>query len=472
MPYFEQIQNKLHGFIRKYYKNELLKGSILFLSFGLLYFLFTLYIEYFLWLKPAARTFLFWLFVFVELALLIKYILIPVFKLIGLTQGISPAEASAIIGKHFPEVDDKLLNMLQPHEQNTSRKAQKNSELLLASIEQKAVALKPVPFQKAIRFSDNKKKLKYLIVPLFIGLLTYISGKDQVLKESYVRVMHPQKTYVPPAPFHFLIQNKNLEVIEGESIQLQIDTEGDVVPENVKIIYGKEDYYTQKTESGIFTYEFTNLTRDIVFHLRAGKVVSKDYRIRVLPTPKIQGISMQMHYPAYTRSRDEKIENTGNAVVPAGTGIIWHIQTAHVDSLFFNQNGQRTAFHKSGDGSFRISKRVLRSVAYHIQASNAHLQNYEDLAFHIDVIADAFPKIQVKTDIDSINRGQAQFIGQVTDDYGISHLELVYFPQKNPDDKRQYKLKIQGKTQADFYYIFPQKLQLTEGVDYAFYFIV
>ena len=469
---FEQIQYKLHGFIRKYYKNELIKGSILFLSFGLLYFLFTLYIEYFLWLKPTARTFLFWLFVFVELGLLVKYILIPIFKLIGLTSGISPAEASTIIGKHFPEVDDKLLNMLQLHEQNTTRTTRENSELLLASIEQKAATLKPVPFQKAIQFSDNKKKLKYLIIPLFIGLLTYISGKDQVLKESYTRVMHPQKVYVPPAPFHFVVRNNTLEVVEGESIQLQIDTQGDLVPEKVKIIYGQEDYYTNKTASGRFTYELSQLTHDVVFHLRAGEVVSKEYRIKVLPTPKIQGIRMQINYPAYTHSKDETIENTGNAVVPAGTNITWSIHTDKVDSLFFSKTGKRQAFHKTKPDYFRISQRIISNLPYNIQASNAYLENYEDLAFHIEVIADEYPKMQIKTDIDSIRRGNAQFIGQVTDDYGISRLELVYFPQKNPDNKQQYKIPIQGKTQADFYYIFPQHLHLEDGVDYAFYFEV
>ena len=38
----------------------MIKGSILFLSFGLLYLIFTLLIENFLWLKPFARTILFW----------------------------------------------------------------------------------------------------------------------------------------------------------------------------------------------------------------------------------------------------------------------------------------------------------------------------------------------------------------------------------------------------------------------------
>ena len=63
MSSFSIIQQKLEEFIKKYYTNELIKGGILFFAIGLFYFLITLLIEYFLWLNPIARTFLFWLFV-------------------------------------------------------------------------------------------------------------------------------------------------------------------------------------------------------------------------------------------------------------------------------------------------------------------------------------------------------------------------------------------------------------------------
>ena len=67
---FKNIQAKLEAFIRRYYTNELLKGAILFFAIGVLYFLFTLFVEHVLWLNTSARAILFWLFVLVELALL------------------------------------------------------------------------------------------------------------------------------------------------------------------------------------------------------------------------------------------------------------------------------------------------------------------------------------------------------------------------------------------------------------------
>jgi hypothetical protein len=163
MNHFKNIEKKLQQFTKKYYTNELIKGSILFVSFGVLYFFFTLFVEYFLWLQPVFRTLLFWVFILVELFLLIRFIGIPIFKILGLQKGISLEDSSKIIGSHFPEVNDKLLNVLQL-KQNKNQ-----SDLLLASINQKAKELQPIPFVKAINFKKNKKYLKYAIIPVVIN---------------------------------------------------------------------------------------------------------------------------------------------------------------------------------------------------------------------------------------------------------------------------------------------------------------
>ena len=81
---FNTIQTKLEQFIRKYYTNELIKGALLFFSIGLLYFIFTLLIEHFLWLSPTARTVLFWLFIIVELTLFVRFIVLPLARLFKL----------------------------------------------------------------------------------------------------------------------------------------------------------------------------------------------------------------------------------------------------------------------------------------------------------------------------------------------------------------------------------------------------
>ena len=166
------IYFKLERFIKKFYTNELIKGTLLFIGLGLLYFIFTLLVEYYLWLSIQGRTLLFWLFVAVELFLLSRFILFPLFKLVKLQKGIGYSEASTIIGNHFSEVNDKLLNFLQLASKN------QDSELLLASIEQKANALEPIPFSNAINFAKNKKFLPYALLPIILFLIFFATGNS------------------------------------------------------------------------------------------------------------------------------------------------------------------------------------------------------------------------------------------------------------------------------------------------------
>jgi hypothetical protein len=417
-----------------------------------------------LWLEPTARTVLFWVFILVELALLVKYLLIPVFKLMGIAKGISLDDASRIIGTHFREVDDKLLNMLQLHELHL------DSELVLASIDQKAANLRPIPFQKAIAFSGNKKYIKYLAIPLIIWLFTLIGGEKTMLQDSYKRVVNHQQAYIPPAPFQFKIKNKNLQVIEGGTLDLQVETQGEFVPDEAKILFGKEDYFLSKQGIGHFSYKLDHINQSLSFYLIANEIQSKEYQIEVIPTPKIQKINLYLDYPNYVNKRNEKIENTGNCIVPVGTKITWSIQTQQTDSLKFAQESQFIYFDKEKTGQFKLTKNIRKSFSYNIQASNKYLSNYENLSFAIEVVQDEYPVMTIQTDIDSISRGNAQFVGHLTDDYALSKLQLVYYNQQDKDQKKTYFIPIQKSGLVDFYYVFPNGIDLIKGVDYEFYF--
>jgi hypothetical protein len=445
----------------------LIKGTILFVAFGLLYFLFTLLVEYFLWLRPTQRSILFYVFVLVELTLLIKYIVIPFSKMLGLQKGITIAEASKIIGRHFPEVDDKLLNVLQLYQNK------EQSELLLASIEQKSASLQPIPFQKAIDFKGNIKYLKYLAIPLTIWFFSWISGKDFIFQESLNRVVHYQTAYEPPAPFSFIVVNDKMSVIEGQQFELQVETVGTVVPENVQISFNGENYFLKDINVGTFSYVFNTMKEPVQFYLEANGVRSKDYEIEVIKIPAIIDFLMVMDYPAYTGNKDELINNTGNATIPEGTTITWKINTKETDSLSFLSNAVSNFLLKKED-EFSITKRIKDKLEYQISSSNKNLRNYEKLHYSIDVIKDEFPTIQVKSDIDSVTRGPVQFAGQLSDDYGLRKLELVYYDSNDVKETKRKLIAINKGAFEEFYYIFSpdSDLEIEQGKSYRIYFEV
>ena len=464
MNEFPKITQKLHQFSLKFYTNELIRGSILFLSFGIIYLFFILFIEYFLWLKPLSRSILFWIFIFVELLLLTKFILFPVFKIVGLQKGISFEESSKIIGRHFPEVGDKLLNILQLKQQSSQ------SDLLLASINQKSASLQPIPFVKAIDYSKNKKYLKYGLIPIFIWFLSSISGTNGALTKSLERVVNYKTTYLPPTPFSFLLISNKLQVVQGNDVTVAFKIVGSLLPDEVKIVFNNQQYFMQQTGSDTFTYTFSAVQENINFQVEANGVESNRYQIEVINAPIINNILLDIIYPVYLGKRNETIQNAGNFVVPEGTSIVWKVTTSNAEKISFIENDQRGNFSKVTSDKFQFSKKILKPFYYQISSSNKNLSDFENLQFSVNVIPDEYPTISVVSNIDSISRGTAQFAGQISDDHGFKKLQLVYCDESNSQDKKTVDIPIGFDNIQTFFYQFPKGISLTVGKNYELFF--
>lgn len=465
MSNFKNIQIKLEQFIRKFYTNELIKGVILFFAIGLLYFLATLLIEFALWLNPTERTILFWLFIVVELVLFFRFIAFPISKLFKLQKGINHEDASIIIGNHFPEVSDKLLNVLQ------LQKGKTKSELLLASIDQKSAGLQPIPFKLAIDFKSNVRYLKYAAIPIVVLLVSLVTGHFNWFTDSYKRVVNYQMAYEPPAPFQFYVINENLKVIENKDFKLIITTEGDVIPDNAQITYNNETYYLKQHRPGEFQYVFRQLKTSISFNLFANNVTSRPYTIEVVKVPTLLSFDMFLDYPSHTKKKDETLKSTGNATVPQGTKLTWKLKTRSTDIV--NLYAKDTiVFSSDKQGGFQASKQIDNTLNYSLNTSNVNLKDYESLAFSIDVVKDEYPEMKLQMEMDSIDKQTLYFYGQVSDDYGLSKLQLVYYPSENDSEKKKESIPVSTSNFDEFVSTFPNKYNLTEGVSYDLYFEV
>lgn len=459
------IYSKLEGFIKKYYTNELIRGSIFFTGLGLLYFIFTLLVEHFLWLPQGGRTALFWIFIAVEVFLLLRFILFPVFKLFKLQKGIDYRQASDIIGSHFSEVNDKLTNFLQLSGQSHQ------SELLAASIEQKANSLQPVPFANAVNFRKNIKYVPYAAVPVLLILFFLISGNSSVITQSFSRVVHYDRHYAPPAPFEFVIVNNSLTAQQDTDFVLEVKTVGNVVPENAMITIGDENYYLENTKPGFFRYRFEKPSKSVAFQLQANKVMSQPYELNVVAVPTIANFEMHLQFPGYLGRKAEVVQGTGNAVVPEGTKVTWRVAALATGTIEWNSGEATTAFTKDGD-NFLLSRSIMQNTDYQILTSNSKVKHHEKLQYQINTIKDQHPVITVGNAPDSLKLKTNIILGQVSDDYGLTKLQVVYYPQDNPDAAKRASLPVKREVYDRFYYTFPNGLTIEPGINYEYYFEV
>jgi hypothetical protein len=459
------IYQKLEAFTRKYYTNELLKGILFFVGLGLLYLLFTLFVEYFLWLKPMGRTILFWTFITVEVALVIRYILFPVFQLFKIKKGMDYNQASVIIGNHFGEVSDKLTNFLQLSNDTNA------SELLIASIEQKALNLQPIPFQNAVNFKGNRKYIPLAMLPILFFAFFYLSGNSQIISQSLNRVVNYKEQFIPPAPFAFLVLNKRLTTQEGTDFTIQVKSVGNVIPENAMIVIDDENYYMENGKAGTFQYTFSKPQKNVAFHIEANRVSSNDFELKVVEVPTISNFEMNIQFPSYLNRKSETIQGTGNAVVPEGSKISWNMTTQSTDKVEWTDFKVKSIY-LADNNIYNWNKIISQNTDYQIITSNRSVQNFEKLNYQISVIKDQFPVISIGNVPDSLKVDENVVVGQVSDDYGLSKLQIVYYPANAKTQAMKKGLPVKATVFDQFVFSFPGNLPVEEGVSYDYYFEV
>ena len=86
--------------------------------------------------------------------------------------GLGYDEAARIVGNHFPEVKDKLLNTLQLQQQVDNAQGA-DVTLLAASIDQRTASLRPLPFGKAVDIRPSLQALKFAVPVAVVVALVF-----------------------------------------------------------------------------------------------------------------------------------------------------------------------------------------------------------------------------------------------------------------------------------------------------------
>ncbi len=465
LPMSNSIYLKLEQFIKKYYTNALIRGMIYFVGLGLCYLILTVLLEHFLWFGPVVRAVLFYLFVAVEVFLLINFILIPLFYLLKLKKGINYEFAAFIIGGHFPEVSDSLINYLQ------LAQASHKSELLEASIDQKAQRLQPVPFAKAVDFGKNKRLLPIAVLPIIIFILFYLSGNGNVVNTSFNRLTHYNKQFQRPAPFVFVVQNKMLQTNQNQDFIIKVLVVGAVVPNDAMIVINSNRYYMIKKSLREFEFKIDSPAQNVSFSFEAGEVLSSEYELKILKVPSIANFEMLLQFPSYLGRKPEIVNGTGNAIVPEGTLVKWKLSAQATESVQWQSEVKSVSFARNLN-QFTLQQTVVDNVNYQIVSSNSVLKNYEKLNYQISIIKDQFPSINVSVAPDSLKVENTIVLGQVADDYGLSKLQVVYYQHDKPKSTQKGIIFVKNDVYDQFVFSFPANLPVQPGVVYDYFFEV
>ena len=475
---YDLLIAKLDAFIRKYYKDRLIRGALYSVGLLVLFFLGASLSEYFGRFGTTARTVLFWGFLFVAAGVLARFIVFPLVKLFHLGKVISHDEAAAIVGQHFGEVKDKLLNTLQLREQANSNFV--NRELIEASIAQRSRELSPVPFAAAIDLSKNRKYLRYALPPLAV-LIVLLFAAPSLITDPANRIIKHTSEFAPEAPFRFVVLDSNdLSVPEQEDFELRVAIADGAVPQQVELDINGQRIPLVKQDAAHFTHRFRNVQEAIDFKLTAEGFFSKPYTLETVSNPMLTDLALRLEYPAYLGMPNTTANGNGDVSIPAGTRITWAANTRSADELLLAFDDTTFTLAPQGENTFTASRRFLQSRTYTLVPRKGDRAAQDPLQYRVDVVPDLYPTILTEQKTDSTSPKRLYFKGDIGDDHGFKRLVFHYGFSEGGDSvatelrERTQDISVDPKnTRQEFFHFWDlSELRLMPGDKLEYWFEV
>lgn len=415
---FLSLSKELDLFINKYYKISLIKGLLLSTIFFLGVLSGILALESVFRFSSSVRGFLFFGSGCVTIAFIIKNIVFPLLRLLGLLPRMSYEQAANLLEKRIPKMGDQLVNVIGLKNQSDNI----GTDLLAASVDKKAIGSLKYDFLSTISIGEHKKFV-------FLTLLLFLTATGGSLLFPQ-RVFNPLKRvvlfntkFVPPNPFFFNInQGKELVVLENDPLLLQITTKGSVDPEELYLYVGKQRFFPVKNKKNTFTHQFKSVNSSFVFSILDGNNDSVFYSVKVLPKARIISERKIVKYPKYTQIKSDTFYDLNRVVVPEGSLLTWEVKA--LNSTSFSVRFKDTVF-KNKKGSLAFDFQPEKTQEYVVMAKNNFSEFVDSSTYFMDIIRDQFPKIFFEEVVDSVNVNKRLFLGRISDDYGFSSLKFI-----------------------------------------------
>jgi hypothetical protein len=479
MNVYDTLLKKLDEFIKKYYKIKLIKGFLI--SIGILTGLYLIisFSEFYLYMSPGGRGIFLFGFLAALFSIFVFLIVIPALKLINIGRMISYEQASGIISKHFTEIKDKLINILEL--KKLTDHPESDSNLVNASINQKIDEIKVFPFKNAIHYKQTYKYLKYTIPPIII-LISVLLISPSIIKDSNERIIHFKQTYEKPLPFRFELKTTDLYIKKGESKTIKVQIFGDYIPDEVFIESSGNEIIMKRSAKtkNEFYYEFKNIYNSFHFKFVSHEISSPDYSISVLPAPALLNFAVSVNMPEYTGERDTVYFNTNDFVVPYGSVLLFNFKTIDSDSLILKTADQRISL-TSINKEFNYKLFAKQSLVYHLGLQNKYFKTEDISTVSITVIPDLYPAIVTEQQKDTANIYVSYFRGIINDDYGFAGLEFKYRILDKENAQNDEKIPYvsfpvpisKSSLKQEFFYVFDfTKIKADENQKIEYFFEV
>lgn len=407
------------------------------------------------------RTFVFYAWASISAILSAAFILPPVLERFGLTPRATDDELAAQIGRHYPIVEDRLLNTLQlarPLFTSGSPAFSGSSAFSMAAFQMTYGSVRDLDFTAIVDDRPVRRGLVLFLSTLGIAAALVLSLRTEVGAAAN-RLIHYSTFYQKPAPFTFIVKPGDARIMRGDSVVVTVVTRGEQLT-SLDMRLREEgqknfDRLTLRAETVTDTVlrrqGFQKMFRYAVraihpteYYVEAREIESPRYRITVLDHPIVRSLSAKVTPPSYTRQSVTQLpENIGDFSGVAGTRADFRIvgSSPLVNAkLVFTPRLTSDSVAKPGapreiplavrDTLATGSLVFLQSGSYHFDlVDRDNIASEHPIEYNVTITPDLPPSIALiepesRSDVPSNMR--VSMLARVHDDFGFRGVRLAY----------------------------------------------
>ncbi|MCK5455846.1 MAG: hypothetical protein KAI45_01890, partial [Melioribacteraceae bacterium] len=357
----------------------------------------------------------------------LTYIVLPVIRLVKPLGSREVLKLAKLVGDRFPEIKDKLLNVIQLYENKPDKT---NSNLTDAAILSELEKTEFIDFKLTASFDKLKKPA--LILGIAILFSTALFATFGELRLSTRRILNYEIEYKIPAKTRFYIEPQNATVTKGENVEIKIVTIGEQPNQVALLLKDQENQvFTERTlyadTSNVFNYQINSIKTNTWFYVKANNVESEQYKIEVINRPIISQLQIKTIPPKYSGLETTIQKENGNI-----TGLLGSKVELSISSNKYLEKGN-IVFEDSTLNSLRINGKkgstnfiITKNDKYRISIIDTNNnQNIYPIEYSIKTIVDNHPTIDIvrpEGDVALTKTEEVNTQIQIRDDFGFSKL--------------------------------------------------
>ena len=388
-----------------------------------------------LWMETTTRTILFWLQAALLVGLLLYFVVLPLLRLGGILPGPSTELLAGRIGDHFPEVGDRLVNLLDLSE---GRRTDAPDALVDGAVQMLGRQVEPVSFESIETFSRPRRALRMAAIPL-ASLLLFIAAAPTMFVDASKRLLSPGVHFQAPAPFSLIVEPGDQQLAKGSSMEIRVRARGEALPRTLSLMVRNvdedhvEEIRLSADSTGVFRHHVANVRRAFEYRASAHPVQTQWFRTEVTEHPLVRSLQVTLRFPGYSGIPPQRLEsNVGDVTGLPGTAVSLEAQVGGSDAdeaFVLFDNGETAPLELDGDravGEFRLTREGSYQV---IVANQQGIRNQDPIAYSLSLISDAAPSvILLHPEPDAVLSDQLRsvLIARLADDFGFHDLRLHY----------------------------------------------